>query len=141
MLGKSLNPKFCPNCGIPYTAEKVPSTDHEVQEPRHIRYTKQQLGEFKHEFARQRRRQIAVGTAAIVIVIGAGVAGEMEIGIGIGIGIPGGILLFTFIFTILGSLLFVFANWRCPACKNHFGFGGSVNQGYCPKCGVLLKEK
>lgn len=53
-------------------------------------------------------------------------------------GMPKHVWGLPFTLLIIGLLLFIVIDWRCPVCK---GFMGDVFQTkFCPKCGYKFKD-
>lgn len=53
-------------------------------------------------------------------------------------GWPRQILLYPFMLFVMVAIVFIYINWRCPACRKYLGltFRGRI----CPKCGAELKD-
>ena len=93
-------------------------------------YTREQLAEFKAEFARRQKRQFAV--AAIILL---GVVSMILMRGHSPLETPAGLAVF--VGAMIAILAFSFQNWRCPACRKYLGKGGFPR--FCPRCGVPLK--
>jgi hypothetical protein len=102
--------------------------EHPEQSP------KNQKEDFKHEFEKRKKRRIAVSVFIMVLLIGALFTYPRFELFGIPKHIWGSILSFV----IIGLILFIALDWRCPVCK---GLMGDVFQTkFCPKCGYKFRD-
>ncbi|MCY6484103.1 hypothetical protein OW763_07020 [Clostridium aestuarii] len=53
------------------------------------------------------------------------------------LGIPGIVICIIVGVIIIGSVIFSFLNWRCPACKAYLGKNTDIK--FCPKCGTKFE--
>jgi hypothetical protein len=100
-------------------------------------YTDRQKAEFKAEFAVKRRRQwqfalLPALTAVVVIAIVSNKQVGTFLGIGVAVWRP---IAFA---VVIAAVVFSLVNWRCPACGR--SLGRTFNPGYCPRCGIPLRD-
>jgi len=78
-------------------------------------YAKQQLDEFKRQFARRRRAQwILTGIVMVILVAFVFTTGDDH---PISLDNLGDVFLLVGLLITAGGAVFSFANWRCPACS------------------------
>ena len=100
-----------------------------------MRYTQEQLEQFKATYTLRRRRQLIsiVPTVLLAFLLGAsdGRHGSTFAAI------PQSYLLVIALAGLAGLVLFSFRNWRCPACDRYLG--KAMNPSFCSRCGVPLR--
>ena len=82
------------------------------------------------EFARRRRRQIAVTIPVFVV-------GFVAFALGSNAEKPNVGYLAVFFVALVSLVAFSLINWRCPACKGYLR--KATNPKFCPNCGVALR--
>jgi hypothetical protein len=97
-------------------------------------YTKEQKSHFQQAFQKRKKRRITVFIIAMSLLIGVFFTYPSFILFGM----PKHVWSPGFTLVILGLLLIIFLDWRCPVCK---GLMGDVFQSrFCPKCGYKFRE-
>ena len=97
-------------------------------------YTEEQKSHFQQVFQKRKKRRITVFIIAMSLLIGVFFTYPSFILFGM----PKHVWGPGFTLVILGLLLIIFLDWRCPVCK---GLMGDVFQSrFCPKCGYKFKE-
>lgn len=98
------------------------------------KYTEEQKSQFQHVFQKRKKRRITVFFIAMTLLIGAFFTYPSFILFGMPKHVWGPV----FTLVIIGLLLFIFFDWRCPVCK---GLMGDVFQSkFCPKCGYKFMD-
>jgi len=94
-----------------------------------------QSASVQQQFGVRRTRQIlaALPMVAFMIAIGAtkDEAAHTVLGIPDSIGFP------LFMIVVVGTIVFSFVNWRCPACRSYLG--RRINPRFCGACGAQLR--
>jgi hypothetical protein len=97
-------------------------------------YTEEQMIQFQQTFQKRKKRRITVFIIAMSLLIGALFTWPDFVLFGIPKNVWGPI----FTLMILGLIIFIVVDWRCPVCK---GLMGDVFQTrFCPKCGYKFKD-
>jgi hypothetical protein len=97
-------------------------------------YTEEQKRQFQQEFHKRKKRRLMVFIIAMGFMIGA----LFTFPNFILFGLPKHVWGPVFTLIILGLLIFIIIDWRCPVCK---GFMGDVFQTkFCPKCGYKFRD-
>lgn len=102
-----------------------------------MEYTEQQKKTFREAFALRRKRQLLVSLPAVAAIVAVVILSEEKAGAGSVLGLPAALFLPVVLVVIVGTIIFSFRNWRCPACDRYLGKG--INPRFCPKCGVPLQ--
>jgi hypothetical protein len=98
--------------------------------------TEQQLVEFRKQFAARRGRQKFVAVPLVLLLLVLYFASDKDAGTVFGQSLI--VVAPVFAAVLLGTALFSWRNWRCPACDRYLG--RSAGQKVCGKCGVVLEE-
>ena len=97
-------------------------------------YTDEQNRQFQQEFQKRKKRRITVFIIAMSLLIGVFFTYPSFVLFGMPKHVWGPI----FTLVILGLIIFIIVDWRCPVCK---GMMGDVFQSrFCPKCGYKFKD-
>ena len=97
-------------------------------------YTDEQNRQFQQEFQKRKKRRLLVFIIAMGLMIGALFTFPDFVLFGMQKSVWGPV----FTLLIIGLLIFIFIDWRCPVCK---GLMGDVFQSkFCPKCGYKFKD-
>jgi hypothetical protein len=98
------------------------------------KYTEEQKSQFQQAFQKRKKRRITVFVIAMSLLIGAFFTYPSFVLFGMSKHVWGPV----FTLVILGLLLFIIIDWRCPVCK---GLMGDVFQTkFCSKCGYKFKD-
>ena len=98
------------------------------------KYTEEQKSQFQEAFHKRKKRRITVFFIAMTLLIGAFFTYPSFILFGMPKHVWGPV----FTLVIIGLLLFIIIDWRCPVCK---GLMGDVFQSkFCPKCGYKFMD-
>jgi len=100
-----------------------------------MEYTEEQKQVFRSTFAIRRRRQLMISGSIIILTVFLITANERT-GLILG-AIPTLIFAPAALVALVGSLVFSFKNWRCPACNKCLGKAFIPH--FCSKCGVGLR--
>jgi len=97
-------------------------------------YTEEQKKHFQQAFQKRKKRRITVFIITMSLLIGAFFSFPNFILFGLPKHVWGPV----FTLVILGLLIFIIIDWRCPVCK---GLMGDVFQTkFCPKCGYKFRD-
>lgn len=97
-------------------------------------YMEDQRRHFQQEFQKRKKRRITVFTIAMGLLIGA-LFTFPKFNL---FGLPKHVWGPAFTTVIIGLLIFIIIDWRCPVCK---GLMADVFQSkFCPKCGYEFKD-
>ncbi len=100
----------------------------------HEKYSKEQRRFFQQEFQKRRKRRLTVFIIAMGLMIGA----FFTFPDFVLLGMPKHVWGPVFTLLIIGLLIFIIIDWRCPVCK---GIMGDVFQTkFCPKCGYKFQD-
>jgi hypothetical protein len=100
----------------------------------HEKYSKEQRRFFQQEFQKRRKRRLMVFIIAMGLMIGAFFTFPDFVLFGMQKTVWGPV----FTLLIIGLLIFIIIDWRCPVCK---GIMGDVFQTkFCPKCGYKFQD-
>jgi hypothetical protein len=96
-------------------------------------YSEEQKSQFQQAFHKRKKRRITVFIFAMTLLVGALFTYPSFVLFGMPKHVWGPV----FTLVIIGLLLFIYFDWRCPACK---GLMGDVFQSkFCPKCGYKFE--
>jgi len=97
-------------------------------------YTEEQISQFQQVFQKRKKRRITVFIIAMSLLIGVFFTYPSFVLFGMPKHVWGPI----FTLVILGLIIFIIVDWRCPVCR---GLMGDVFQSrFCPKCGYKFKD-
>lgn len=101
-----------------------------------MEYTEQQLAEFRRQFAARqgRQRYLAVPLGALLVLLY--FSSDKDAGTVFGQSLT--IVAPLFAAVLIGTAVFSWWNWRCPACDRYLG--RSATKKTCGKCGVVLEK-
>jgi hypothetical protein len=89
----------------------------------------------QEQFAIRRKRQFLAIVPIVLFMIAIG-ATKDEVAHTV-LGIPDSVGLPVFVVVALGTVVFSFVNWRCPACRSYLG--KRMNPRFCGSCGAQLR--
>ena len=97
-------------------------------------YTEDQISQFHEEYQKRKKRRITVFIIAMSLLIGA-LFTFPKFNL---LGLPKHVWGPVFTAVIIGLLIFIIIDWRCPVCK---GSMADVFQSkFCSKCGYEFKD-
>ena len=100
-----------------------------------MEYTEQQLAEFQRLYAKRKGRQrylaVPLGALLLVMYFSSDKDAATVFGQSLAVVAP------LFAAVLIGTAVFSWWNWRCPACNRYLGRSGAKK--VCGRCGVVLE--
>ena len=99
-----------------------------------MEYTDQQRAGFKHAYARRLRKQLLMIVLLFAVMAPLPLIEDSATFFGLSGAVVGPI---SFVAIVIGWVIFIGRNWRCPACENYLG--RALNPRNCHRCGIELR--